>query len=115
MTMLKLHQNELVTASPVWHELQYGCHRLKISKKRRTIETFLEEVVWRHIPILPYDQKSALWHAKQRARLSKKGVVPPFVDGPIAGIAAVNGATLVTRNLTDFKIFADIKVLSWHQ
>ena len=28
MTMLQRHQDEIVTAAPVWHELRYGCLRL---------------------------------------------------------------------------------------
>ena len=34
MNMLERRQHEIVTAAPVWHELQFGCHRLPRSRKR---------------------------------------------------------------------------------
>ncbi|MEA3360272.1 MAG: VapC toxin family PIN domain ribonuclease, partial [Thermodesulfobacteriota bacterium] len=64
--------------------------------------------------ILPYDDRAAEWHAKERARLSAKGATPSFVDGQIAAIASVNGLVLVTRNVDDFKTFLDLKLENWH-
>lgn len=60
------------------------------------------------IPILPYDDRAAEWHAKERVRLKK---TPPFVDGQIAAIAATNELTLVTNDV-DFKPF-DVKLENW--
>ncbi len=34
LKMFEKHQQEIVTAAPVWHELQFGCHRLPRSRKR---------------------------------------------------------------------------------
>jgi tRNA(fMet)-specific endonuclease VapC len=65
--------------------------------------------------ILPYDERAAEWHAKERARLSSLGQTPAFVDGQIAGIAKVNGLVLVTRNTIDFKKFSGLKVENWHR
>ncbi len=65
--------------------------------------------------ILPYDERAAEWHAKERARLSLKGRTPSFVDGQIAAIAKVNGLVLVTRNTTDFKSFSKLVIENWHQ
>ena len=70
MTMLQRHQDEIVTAAPVWHELRYGCLRLPVSRKREMIEAYLEDVVWRNLDILPYDEQAAGWHAEERARLT---------------------------------------------
>ena len=64
--------------------------------------------------ILPYDDRAAEWHAKERARLSSKGLTPSFVDGQIAAISAVNGLILITRNVNDFKQFLRLKVQNWH-
>lgn len=114
MGMLERHQNEIATASPVWHELQFGCMRLPISTKRSVIEAYLNHVIWRTMVILPYDDHAAEWHAKERARLSLQGITPPFVDGQIAAIAGVNGLVLVTRNVADFQFFSGIKVENWH-
>jgi tRNA(fMet)-specific endonuclease VapC len=115
MAMLEKHQAEIATASPVWHELQYGCLRLPVSRKREIIESFLEDVVRQNLIIFPYDERAANWHAQERARLAAKGQMPPYVDGQIAAIAKVNGLALVTRNTADFKIFTDLEVQNWHK
>lgn len=112
---LKKHQYEIATASPVWHELQFGCHRLPESRKREIITQFLNGVIRKNLFILPYDERAAQWHAEERARLTGKGNMPAFVDGQIASIAKVNGLILVTRNVEDFKPFMDLKIKNWHK
>ncbi len=114
LKMLEKFQHEIATAAPVWHELQFGCQRLPHSRKREVIASFLNDIVKRTIPILPYDDKAAEWHAKERARLSTQGSTPSFVDGQIAAIAQVNGLIIVTRNMNDFKPFSDLMVVNWH-
>jgi tRNA(fMet)-specific endonuclease VapC len=108
------YHQDLATAAPVWHELQYGCQRLPHSRKRELLELFLEEVIFKNIPILPYDEQAARWHALERARLSLAGQPPSFVDGQIAAIAVSNGLTLVTRNRNDFQFFSGLTVEDWH-
>ena len=115
MKMLEKHQYEIVTAAPVWHELQFGCQRLPRSRKREVIASFLNDIVKRTMLILPYDDMAAEWHARERARLSSKGATPSFVDGQIAAIASVNGLILVTRNIDDFKSFLRLKIKNWHK
>lgn len=114
MLKLKEKQDELATASPVWHELQYGCNRLPRSRKRAFLESYLRDVLWPSIKILPYDATAAAWHAAQRARLTSYGKTPAFVDGQIAAIAKMNGLILVTRNTRDFSVFEDLKTETWH-
>ena len=115
LNKLQRYEHEIVTSAPVWHELQFGCRLLPISRKREVIELFLNDVVRRNMIILPYDELSAVLHAKERAELVSKGHTPPFVDGQIAAIAKVNGLVLVTRNIADFKIFSGLKIEDWHQ
>ncbi|MBI5604520.1 MAG: type II toxin-antitoxin system VapC family toxin [Deltaproteobacteria bacterium] len=110
----KQYQNDLAIGAPVWHELQYGCYRLPLSRKRELVEMFLEDVVRKNLPILPYDEQAARWHAMERARLSLEGMTPSFVDGQIAAITITNGLILVTRNQADFKGFSGLKVENWH-
>ena len=114
LEMFKKWGNDIVTGAPVWHELQFGCRRLPRSRKREILASYLNDVVKRTMLILPYDDRAAEWHAKERARLSSKGLTPSFVDGQIAAISAVNGLTLVTRNVNDFKQFLRLKVQNWH-
>lgn len=59
MTMAEKHQDEIVTAAPVCHELQFGCQRLPRSRKREIIDFFLNDVVRRTMLILPYDKRTA--------------------------------------------------------
>jgi len=115
MEMLEKHQDEIVTAAPVWHELLYGCLRLPVSRKREMLEAYLEDVVFRSMDILPYDERAAEWHAEQRSKLSLHGKMPSFVDGQIAAITSVNDLILVTRNAQDFKLFENFRVLNWHK
>jgi len=114
MQRLQIHSAEIVTATLVLHELYFGCCRMAASKKRRRVERYIEEVVIPTIPALPYDEKAALYHAKERARLQSLGKTPAFVDGQIAAIAQANGLILVTRNSADFQHFNHLAIESWH-
>ena len=110
---LRSHAHEIGTASVVWHEMWYGCRRLPPSARRQAIEDFLLQVVGASIPILPYDQRAADWHAVQRARLAAAGKTPRFADGMIAAVAFVNDLTLVTRNVRDFQFFEGVRLETW--
>ena len=114
MRKFEKNQDEMVTAAPVWHELQFGCQRLPRSRKKEVIASFLHDIVRRTMLILPYDDRTAEWHAIERARLSSKGIITSFVDGQIAAIAKVNGLILVTRNIDDFKPFSGLDLENWH-
>jgi tRNA(fMet)-specific endonuclease VapC len=112
---LREHQTEIAIASVVWHELWYGCYRLPASARRNVIEAFLKEVVARTIPVLPYDQRAAQWHAEERARLAQIGRPPPFADGQIAAVAVTNGLGLVTLNRDDYAAFQDLRLEDWRE
>jgi len=115
LSQIDVHQSDVVISSNVLHELIYGCERLPESKKRSHIERYIEEVVLNSIPILPYDNNAARWHASERARLTSLGKTPPYVDAQIAAVAATNGFILVTRNLSDFENFDGLDVITWHK
>ena len=72
------------------------------------------ETTRRDLVILPYDEAAADWHADERARLSAIGLTPPFADGQIAAVAAVNGLVLVTRNVADFQHFQGLTIENWY-
>ena len=107
------HEYEIATAAPVLHELRFGCLMLPPSRKRSDLKAYLEEVILPVLSILPYDLAAAEWHASERARLTRAGKTPPFVDGQIAAIAYVNDLELVTMNLQDFEPFEDLRVTDW--
>ena len=109
---LRQHQGEVAIAAIVWHELLLGAERLPASKKRAIIERYLTDVVAATLPVLSYDARAAQWHATERARLAEARRMPPFADGQIAAIAAVNNLLLVTRNTADFTHFT-IEIENW--
>lgn len=83
------------------------------SEKRRAIDAYLEEAVRRALPILPYDEEAAAWHARERARLERRGRSLAAADGQIAAIAHVNELILVTANVRDFRRFGGLRVEDW--
>lgn len=113
VAQLKEHEQECAIAAPVWHELTYGCRLLPVGKRRRALETYLDDVVHASFSILPYDEAAAEWHGQERARLEAIGRPTPFVDGQIAAIASANGLVLVTLNVGDFSDFKDLEVQDW--
>lgn len=107
------HGGECAICAPVWHELQVGVRRLPAGKRRRALEQFLDKVVRATLPILPYDERAAEWHADERARLDRAGRTAPFVDGQIAAIAVTSGVPLITSNVRDFRLFKGLLVRNW--
>jgi tRNA(fMet)-specific endonuclease VapC len=113
--LAKFEQHRFVAAlgAPVLHELKFGLLRLADGERRRHGVALLESLIDAGLETLPYDTAAALKHAEDRASFAAKGVTVPFVDGQIAAIAAVNDLALVTRNTTDFKPFAGLRVENW--
>ena len=106
------HEYEIAIASVVWHELRYGLERLPPSLRRVSGERYLNEIATT-MPMLNYDRAAAEWHARERARLTARGLTPPILDGQIAAIAAVNGLTVVTFNTAHFNRFEGLRVENW--
>lgn len=109
---LDIHKSEVAVSSIVIHEFLYGCLRLPESKRRESLWNYIHESVL-NLPVLDYDLKAAQWHAEERARLSKIGKTPAFVDGQIASIAYCNNLILVTNNVSDFEFFNDLSIENW--
>lgn len=110
---LKRLSEALSTSAPVWHELTFGVARLPASRRREQMQEYLDTTVLSALPILPYDERAAAWHGKERARLEALGKTPSFTDGQIAAIAVVNQLTLVTRNSDDFRHFDGLQLEDW--
>jgi len=113
MMGLERHRHALSTAAPVIHEILFGALRLPPGARRTAVLHELEHVFLKTLDVLPHDRRAAEWHARQRARLVNEGRTPAYIDGQIAAIAAVNGLTLVTHNVTDFAAFDDLTVEDW--
>jgi tRNA(fMet)-specific endonuclease VapC len=113
MAQLESEEHVLHTASVVIHELSYGIHRLPSGRKQQRLNSYLQGLLTSGLSVLPYDGKAALWHGEQRAKLEARGLRPPFADGQIAAIAAIQALVVVTRNTTDFEAFEGLDVLNW--
>lgn len=57
---------EAAIAAPVWHELHFGCARLRPSRHREEIEHYIMNVVRVSFPVLSYDKEVADWHVLER-------------------------------------------------
>jgi tRNA(fMet)-specific endonuclease VapC len=110
---LRTEQGRIAMAAQVWNELIFGVQRLPISKRRLTLETYVRRVLEPTIPILPYDARAAEWHALERARLTSVGKTPAYVDGSIAAVAHTNQLILVTRNVSNYEDFQDLRLEDW--
>lgn len=107
---LQQHTQEIAISAVTWHEVRFGCYRLPPSRRRDHIETYLQNVQTT-FPILPYDVTAANWHAAERVRLRTQP--PPFQDGQIAAVAAINQLILVTNNVADFASFQNVALENW--
>jgi tRNA(fMet)-specific endonuclease VapC len=113
MSKLRLYRQETGTATVVIHEMLYGCLRLPLSKKRQDIEDYINNVILAQLPLFDYTLQAAQYHAIERARLSKVGKSPAFIDGQIASIGVTNDLILVTNNVADFQDFDALIIENW--
>jgi tRNA(fMet)-specific endonuclease VapC len=115
MRRLRTHTGRLAIAATTWHEALFGLYRMPEGRRRQVVHDYLFQVVGPGLPILPYDDAAAEWHARERARLSAEGRTAPFSDGQIAAVAKIHGLTLVTENARDFEPFDGVTVESWRR
>ena len=81
------HGSSSAISSVTWHEMLFGLRRLPSGSKRERLQAFLDEVVEATLPILPYDEPAAAWHATERARLEKRGIAVPNAHSSPSGSA----------------------------
>jgi tRNA(fMet)-specific endonuclease VapC len=106
LSRLRERGGEVVLPAVAWHELIYGVRRMDEGRRRDYLLAYLQEVVRPSMPIVPCDAAAARWHGRARAELERQGRPTAFADGQIAGIAATENLTLVTRNTADLEPFA---------
>ena len=94
-------------------ELKKGIEKLPDSKRKKTLETWLEEdlLVRFRGRILPLDLPVLLEWGTLIAGLEKEGKPIPAIDSLLAATATQTGFTLVTRNTGHFEP-AGISVLN---
>ena len=115
LNKLKQFGTHICTASVVIHEIRFGVERLPDGKRKVALANYLNRLLVQPIVVLPYDNEAAIYHADERVRQAALGYITPYADGQIAAIAAVNGLTLVTRNMADFKYFKQLQLENWFE
>lgn len=110
---LQARRAEVCTSSVVWHELRYGIARLDQGRRKDNLLSWMSALESSSLPILPYDQEAARWHADERTRLERVGRTLPFRDAQIAAVARTSGLVLVTANVADFVGYEGLKVENW--
>jgi tRNA(fMet)-specific endonuclease VapC len=73
----------------------------------RRLRTHVER--YRKIPLVDYDERAAAEFERLRQARVRIGTM----DLKIAAIALANGATLLTRNLTDFRRVPNLRTEDW--
>jgi tRNA(fMet)-specific endonuclease VapC len=106
-------EGEVAISSVSWHELWFGTERLVPSRRRQNLEEYLQNLVTTNLPILSHTTEAARWFATERSRLVQVGLPPSYPDGQIAAIACMNNLILVTRNVSDFIHFNELKLENW--
>jgi len=85
------------------HELRYGIELLPDGRRRSALETRIEQMLTDLRPrILTYGADAARAHARLRAEARRAGHDLAAEDGQIAAIAMIVGASVATRNTSDF-------------
>ena len=94
-------------------EIQKGIARLDDGKRRRAIQTWLDQDVRRRFNgrALSVDLEIALEWGRVCGESEKKGMPLPVIDSLLAATAICRNLALVTRNEKDFARYA-IKVLN---
>jgi tRNA(fMet)-specific endonuclease VapC len=103
--------DSIVVPEMVRAELLHGClksHRPK--ENRKAVERFLAP--FRH---LPFDSVAAEHYAEIRTYLERRGELIGPNDLVIAATARAAGATLVTRNTTEFQRVPGLLCENWEK
>jgi len=94
-------------------ELLTGISQLPGGKRRDKLAQAAEEVLGRWALVLPYDTEAARAFARIRELARAEGRGISIEDGMIAAICIVHGATLATRNTSDFDFLPVPTVNPW--
>jgi toxin FitB len=110
----RLRPRDLVLTSVTVFELQAGIEKLKPGKRRIELDGSLrwafDELLGSRI--LPFDRSAAAAAAQYVYRGRSQGFVPQTLDAQIAGIAIARRIPIATRNVSDFELIDEVKVIN---
>jgi tRNA(fMet)-specific endonuclease VapC len=102
-------QGDVVISAITLAELEYGIHCCKEetrAQNRQALDSLLAL-----IPAAPFDRDSAIAYAKIRAAAPDRK--RDALDKLIASHASSLNLTLVTNNMSDFRIYPDLSLENW--
>lgn len=105
----------LFLSSLVVAEIRYGLARLPEGARRSGLNELFERFLAEGFAdrVLPFDEGCAARYARARAAREAVGRPVALADALIAGTALAHGATLATRNVSDFEGFGLSLVNPW--
>lgn len=108
-------REQLFTSAVCEAEIRYGLARMPAGRRRNTLSArvlgFLADAFAGQI--LPFDSICAAVYGEIRANREAAGKPISVADAMIAATARAHGATLATRNLTDFEASGIAVVNPW--
>ena len=105
----------LFLPSLVVAEIRYGLAWLPEGRRRADLESLFERFLAEGFAdrVLPFDATCAARYARARAAREAAGRPIALADALIGGMALAHGATLATRNMTDFEGLGATLVNPW--
>ena len=108
--LLAVPPSEIALPAIVAYEVWVGVLGSQNAKRRQSqYEQFIAT-----LEILPFDAGVSRRAAEIRCALEKRGEGIGPLDTLIAATALANNATLVTRNLREFRKVSALKVVNWY-
>lgn len=91
-------------------EIFYGAER---SEHKEKILKAFQDIVFKELTILPFDEHSAMIYGELKAKLEKRGIVKSEPDLRIAAIAIQHRFILITGNIRHFKKIPRLNIENW--
>jgi predicted nucleic acid-binding protein len=104
MAWLIQHDAQIALPTVTIAEIAYGIHKIKPAERAARLEPGLAD--WRRRfadRIFGLTEDAAMAYGEIMGAAKQQGAAMSIPDGMIAAIARVNGGSLATRNLSDFR------------
>ncbi|GAB2530537.1 type II toxin-antitoxin system VapC family toxin [Paramicrobacterium agarici] len=114
LAWLREQHREAHLAVTTVHELQFGVLNMPEGARKESLERAVSRMLVQLAPrVISYDYAAAIAHAELRHHARETGRAISSEDGQILAIAALNGASIATRNVRDFDGFGVPIVNPW--